>query len=94
VAQLSLTYFSDAGCIILAMKANRTLVGAEACISAVFPDEASRPSLRSFREWQTRGYFPFVRVGRRTFFDPEDVRSALDRRFRVNAIAAQGGDQP
>ena len=67
------------------MSASKILVGAEACIAIVFPDEPSRPGLRTFREWQSRGYFPVHRIGRRTFFDPEEIRSALDRRFRVNA---------
>jgi len=62
------------------------LVGASDCIQIVFPCENSRPALRTFREWQAKGFFPFVRVGRRTFFDPEDVRAALDRRFKVNAV--------
>jgi hypothetical protein len=62
------------------------LVGAEDCIKIVFPCETSRPSLRTFRSWQANGYFAHHKIGRRTFFDPEDVRHALDRRFRVNAI--------
>jgi len=67
--------------------AHRQLLTAEECIKAVF-GEASPPGLRTFREWQAQGFFPFVRVGRRTFFDPEDVRAALDRRFKVNAVEA------
>lgn len=67
------------------MHATPRLVGAQECIQHVFPCESSCPSLRSFREWQARGYIPFHKIGRRTFFDPEQVRAALDRRFKVNA---------
>lgn len=61
------------------------LVGAEDCIKIVFPCESSRPGLRSFREWQARGYIPVHKIGRRTFFDPAAVRTALDRRFKIQA---------
>lgn len=66
------------------MSTEKQLLGAEACIATLFPDEASRPGLRTFREWQSRGYLPVHRIGRRTFFDPVEVRAALDRRFRIH----------
>jgi len=62
----------------------KQLVGAQACLNLLFPDIDSRPSLRSFRQWQANGYLPVHKIGRRTFFDPEQVRAALDRRFRIN----------
>jgi hypothetical protein len=62
----------------------KQLVGAEACLKLLFPDSASRPSLRTFRQWQANGYLPVHKIGRRTFFDPEQVRATLDRRFRIN----------
>jgi hypothetical protein len=61
------------------------LVGAERCLALLFPDPDSRPSLMAFREWQARGHFPYYKIGRRTIFDPEQVRSALDRRFQIRA---------
>ena len=61
------------------------LVGAEKCLEILFPDEESRPGLRTFREWQARGYLPYLKIGRRTLFDPADVRAALERRFRIRA---------
>jgi hypothetical protein len=70
------------------MATHKQLLGAEACIASVFPHEDSRPGLRTFRQWQARGYFPYHKIGRRTFFDPEEVRSALDRRFKINAAEA------
>jgi hypothetical protein len=68
------------------MATSKQLVGAEDCIKIVFPCETSRPGLRTFREWQAKGFFAFHKIGRRTFFDPEEVRAALDRRFKVNAV--------
>jgi len=70
------------------MTASTKLTGAQDCINLVFPCESSRPSLRSFREWQARGYLPFHKIGKRTFFDPDDVRRALDRRFKIEAKPA------
>jgi hypothetical protein len=60
------------------------LVDAEACIDQLFDGE-SKPSLRTFREWQARGWIPFLKIGRLTFFDPEEVRAALNKRCRVQA---------
>ena len=62
------------------------LVGAEDCIKIVFPCESSRPGLRTFRDWQAKGFIPVHKIGRRTFFDPEQVRAALERRFKINAV--------
>jgi len=60
------------------------LVGAETCLRLVFPDEATRPCLRYFRELQRKRLLPFKKIGRRTFFDPVEVRRALDRQFSVH----------
>ena len=58
------------------------LVDAEACIDQLFHGK-SKPSLRTFREWQARGLIPFLKIGRLTFFDVEEVRRALNKRCRV-----------
>jgi hypothetical protein len=34
---------------------------------------------------QSRGLIPYKKIGRRVFFDPEEVRLALDRQFSVHA---------
>ena len=64
----------------------KQLVGAVDCIKIVFPCETSSPSLRTFRQWQANGFFPFHKIGHLTFFDPEEVRFALDRRFKIKPI--------
>jgi len=61
------------------------LVGPDACLRILFPDKASRPCLRYFRELQRKRLIPFVKLGRRTFFDPAEVRRAIDRQFSVRA---------
>jgi len=70
------------------MPTSRELVGTDRCLEILFPDERSRPGLRTFRLWQANGYFPYHKIGRRTFFDPAEVRAALDRRFKINAAEA------
>lgn len=60
------------------------LVTAEACIREVF-GTVNAPSLRTFRGWQAKGFIPVHKIGHRTFFDPEQVRFALDRRFKIEA---------
>ncbi len=64
----------------------KQLVDARTCISILFPNPKSAPSLRSFREWQARKWIPFRKVGKRVFFCPEEVRRAIDKRFTVHAI--------
>lgn len=60
------------------------LVGVSTCLAMVFPDHATRPSLRAFNEWKKRGYFPQVKIGKRVFLDPVVVRRSLERRFTIN----------
>lgn len=63
-----------------------TLVGIKTCLQIVFPDESTRPGIRTFNEWKNRGYFPSVKIGRRVFLDPMIVRKALEKRFTIEAI--------
>ena len=60
------------------------LVDALRCIDAIFHKEA-RPGLRTWMDWKAKGYLPFVRVGRRVFYDPADCRTALEKRFTIRA---------
>jgi hypothetical protein len=65
----------------------RRLVGALDCINEVFPTER-RPCLRTFRKWQHQGFIPYRQIGRRHFFDPEEVRAAIDKEFWVQQAKA------
>ncbi len=62
------------------------LVGAETCLRIIFPDEATRPCIRYFRTLQKKRMLPFRKIGRRTFFDPAEVRRALDAQFTVPTL--------
>ena len=61
------------------------LVDARKCLELLFPDERSRPTLRTFLEWKAQGLFPFRKFGRLVFYDPVEVRRAIDRRLKVEA---------
>lgn len=63
-----------------------TFVGLEECRTTVFGTGREAPSKRLFAEWKARGYFPFIKVGKRVFADPDEVRRAINKRFRVNEI--------
>ena len=61
-------------------------VGIEECRKIVFGTGPEAPSKRSWDAWRAKGYYPFIRVGKRIFANPEEVSRALSRRFKVNAI--------
>jgi len=61
------------------------LVGMQTGLELVFPDPMTRPSIRSFNEWKNKGYFASVKIGKRVFVDPAQVRLALESRFTINA---------
>lgn len=63
----------------------RPLLGAERTLEILFPDQATRPGLRTWMDWKAKGYVPFVKIGRRVFYDAQECRAALDRRFTVGA---------
>jgi len=49
-------------------------------------DEKSRPSLRWLRERQAERAVPYVKVGARVWFDPEEVRQCLKDRWTIGKI--------
>ena len=68
-------------------KKEPTLVGIKQCLEIVFPHEdGGRPGLRTFNEWRAKGFYPYLRVGKRIYLDPVQVRRALDKRFTIEAI--------
>ena len=60
------------------------LVGTTQCLEDVFG--SNPPSLRTFNEWRKLGYYPYVKVGKRVFLNPEKVKAALERKFTIKAI--------
>jgi len=59
------------------------LTDAPGLLSSLWPDKTSRPSLRWLREQQTRKTLPYIKIGRRVFFDPLQVRRAMEKNFGV-----------
>lgn len=69
----------------LAERGEPMLVGIDTGRKLVFPDPNGRPSLRAWNQWKNEGYFPSVKIGKRVFVDPAQVRLALESRFTINA---------
>lgn len=61
-------------------------MGGEALLREVFPDDESRPCLRWLRGMQAKRLVPFRKIGRKVYFDPEEVRRAIDTQFKVESI--------
>lgn len=61
------------------------LVAAPECLELLFPNAASRPSIRWFLELKAQGKIPFRKIGRLIFYDPAEVRRAIDRNSKVEA---------
>jgi hypothetical protein len=62
------------------------LLNDEALLTALFPDESSRPSLRWLRKMRHRRLLPFYRIGgRMVLFDAGECRAALEKQFKVEA---------
>jgi hypothetical protein len=61
------------------------LVKARGLAISLCPDPDSRPSLRTIRRWQDMRLIPFLKIGGAVYFDPVQVRRALDARFTVRA---------
>lgn len=62
-------------------------VGVERCIEILFPDPKSGIKLRMFRKLQAAGYIPYLKLGRRTLFNPSEVRFALEKRLKRGVVA-------
>ena len=63
-----------------------SLVRAERCLEIVFPDELSRPTLRWFWEQKINRRIPYRKIGRLIFFDPAEVRRAIDELYKIDAV--------
>jgi hypothetical protein len=59
-------------------------MGEEVVREVIWPDARSRPSRRWFLELKARGLLPYRRIGRLCFYDPEEVRAAIDHQFKIN----------
>jgi hypothetical protein len=66
-------------------KHDEGLLTAEELLKVIWPNENSRPSLRTLREWQAQRIVPYVKIGRLVFFNPVKVRQSIAKRFTVEA---------
>lgn len=62
------------------------LVGLKTALEMVFPCDKTRPCFRTFCEWRRLKFYPTVKIGKRVFADPHQVRKALEKRFTIEAI--------
>lgn len=62
-----------------------TLVGIQSALELVFKDESTRPSRRAWDEWRAKGYYPYVKIGKRVFINPVKAREAILKRFTIEA---------
>ena len=60
------------------------LLGIDSARKAVFEGEQP-PSLRAWNDWRAKGYYPYIKVGKRVWINPDDARKALEARFTINA---------
>jgi hypothetical protein len=63
----------------LAAASELSLLSAQDCLEAIFPNPETRPSLRWFQEMYRGGMIPHLKLKRRVFFDPVAVRRALGK---------------
>jgi excisionase family DNA binding protein len=57
---------------------------AETSIEILFPGDGI--CLRTFRKLQAQGYIPYLKLGRRVLFNPSEVRAALEKRLKREAV--------
>jgi hypothetical protein len=68
------------------LKQEPTLLGIKTCHKAIFPNhEEEGPGLRTFLDWKAKKYFPSLKIGKRVFLDPVQVRKALEKKFTIEA---------
>ena len=66
-------------------KQEPTLLGIKPALEAVFPDALTRPSIRAWNEWRAKGYYSYVKIGKRVFINAVDARRELEARFTIEA---------
>lgn len=62
------------------------LVGIQSALEIVFPDAAARPSIRLWNEWRAKGFYSYIKIGKRVYIDPVYARKEIEKRFTIEAI--------
>ena len=58
-------------------------VDGKALLELLFPEEATRPTLRWLRKMTATRSLPFIKIGNRIWFNVCDVRRHIDCKYRV-----------
>lgn len=61
------------------------LVKADKLLEALF-ELTERPTLRTIRRWQYERKIPYYKIGNNVFFDPAQVREALNKKNLVRSV--------
>ena len=61
------------------------LVSARTAHRLIFPIEECRPSFRTFNEWRSKGFYSYLKVGKRVLIDVNQVKADLAAKFTVPA---------
>lgn len=72
-------------CTMSDHKPSPALVGVNEGRIALFGTGPEAISKRCFDDWRAKGLYPYVKVGKRVFINVDEVRAALERRFKVKA---------
>lgn len=59
----------------------------EVLLETLWPDEATRPTMRWLRKMTATRALPYVRLGNRVWFDIPAVRQHLAKRYTVEAFS-------
>jgi hypothetical protein len=59
---------------------------ADETLRLLFPSQASRISLKWFMRLRYKNLIPYRKFGSRLFFNPAEVRRALDKIFKIEAV--------
>lgn len=57
-------------------------------IQLLWPDSGARPHPRTFLRWRENGWVPYIKIGKSVYYDPQEVKRALDARFKVKEARA------
>ena len=63
----------------------RRLLNAKSCIAEIFGDSPEAPSLRWWQYQMQRRMIPYYKIGHLVWFDPTEVRAALEKNCRIAA---------
>jgi len=61
------------------------LVKGPELLAMIWPDESSRPSIRTLERFRESRLIPFIKLGHGVWYDPDQVRAAIINKCTINA---------